>query len=112
MPLATPTIVLVAVESLVALSPLRCGLIERVLLPELLLRRCDQAEIVLGVLVVIFGRDRVAGALRVARKLDVFLGDVMSGSADLHVGAIRLIDPRQRIVMVAAAATAPPPPLW
>ena len=44
----------------------------RIVLPELLLRRRDQAEIVLGVLIVIFGRDRIAGGLRVARKLKYF----------------------------------------
>ena len=47
-----------------------------VLLAELLLRSGDQAKIMLCVLIVILGRDRVAGALRVARKLDVFFCDV------------------------------------
>src|SRR6185295_1552409 len=32
----------------------------RLVLPELLLRGCDQAEIMFGVLVVVLGRDRVA----------------------------------------------------
>ena len=58
----------------------------RILLAELLLRRGDQAEIVLGVLIVILGGDRIAGRLRVAGKLNVFLGDVMTVAADLHVG--------------------------
>ena len=47
-----------------------------VLLAELFLCRCDQAEIVFCVLIVILGRDRVAGTLRVARKLDVFFCNV------------------------------------
>lgn len=34
-----------------------------ILLPELLLRRGDQPEVVLGMLVVILSRDRIAGAL-------------------------------------------------
>ena len=70
----------------------------RLALPELLLRGGDQAEIVLGVLIVVFGGDRIAGGLRVARELDVFLGDVDGGAADLHVRAVRFVDPRQRIV--------------
>ena len=48
----------------------------RVALAELLLRRRDQAEIMLGVLIIVFRRHRIAGGLRVARELDVFLGDV------------------------------------
>ena len=45
-------------------------------LAKLLLRGGDQAEIVLGVLIVVFGCDRVAGTLRVTGKLEIFLGDV------------------------------------
>ncbi len=37
----------------------------RLVLPELLLRGCDQAEIMFGVLVVVLGRDRIAGRARV-----------------------------------------------
>ena len=46
-------------------------------LAELFLRRCDQAEVMLGMLVVVFGSNRVArcGA-RIARELEIFLGDV------------------------------------
>ena len=45
-------------------------------LAELLLGGRDQAEIVLGVLVVVLGRDRVTGRARVTRQLNVFFGDV------------------------------------
>jgi len=71
-------LVAVVVEHLVALLAAAFRTHERLLLslPELLLRRRDEAEIVLGVLVVVFGRNRVAGALRVASELDVFLGDM------------------------------------
>ena len=48
----------------------------RLVLPELLLRGCDQAEIMFGVLVVVLSRDRVAGRARVTRQLNVFFGDV------------------------------------
>ena len=62
--------------------------------PELLLRGRDHAEIVLGVLKVVLRPDRVSGRLRVTGKLNVFLGNVGSRSADLYVGAIGFIDPR------------------
>ncbi len=68
------------------------------LLPELLLRRGDEAEIVFGVLVVVFGRDRIAGASALARKLDVFFGDVRSGSADLDVRPVGLVNPGHRVL--------------
>ena len=81
---------------------LRLLVVVRVLLPELFLRRGDQAEIVLGVLVVVLGRDRIAGTLRVARELDIFLRDVGGGAADFHVGAVGLVNPRQRILWLFA----------
>ena len=54
-----------------------------------------------GMLIVIFGRHRIAGALRVARELDVFFRDMRGGAANLHVGSVRLVDPRQRILALA-----------
>ena len=44
----------------------------------------------LGVLVVVLGRDRIAGGLRVAGELNVFLGDVGGISADFHIRAVRI----------------------
>jgi len=73
----------------------------RVLLPELFLRDRDQAEVMFGVLEVIFRRDRIARGLRVARELKIFLGDMVGRAANLHVGAVGFIHPCQR-VMVAA----------
>jgi len=62
---------------------------------------------VLGVLEVVLGGDWIAGRLGVAGELKIFLGNVVCRSSDLHLWAIRLIDPRQWIVMVMpAAATA------
>ena len=101
-------VVVVAVHLVVAIAfarRRRC-LIVGVLLPELLLRRGDQAQIVLGVLEVVLGGDRIAGGLGVARKLQILLGDVVSGAADLHLRAVRLVNPRQWIVMMTAAAAA------
>jgi hypothetical protein len=63
-------------------------------LAELFLRRSDDAEIVLGMLVVILRRDRIAGALRVTSELQILFGDVGRGSADFYVRPVRFIRPR------------------
>src|SRR5262249_55424367 len=86
-------------------------LLLRLVLAELFLRRRDDAEIMLGVLVVVLGGDRIAGALRIARELQIFFGDVPGGGADLGLGAVRFVDPGQRvltaaILVVTAAASA------
>src|SRR5438093_8609585 len=60
----------------------------RLVLPELLLRGCDQAEVMLCVLIVILGRDRIAGRARVTRQLNVFFGDVRGSAADFDIGAV------------------------
>jgi len=62
-------------------------------LPELLLGGGDEAEVVLGVLVVVLGRDRVAGRASIARKLKIFLGDMGGGPADLDIRAVGFVDP-------------------
>jgi hypothetical protein len=64
------------------------------------LRRGDQTKVVLGVLVVVFGGDRIAGSRGVAGQLQVLLGDMVRGPADLHIRTVRLVDPRQRIVVM------------
>jgi hypothetical protein len=64
----------------------------------------------LGMLEVILGRHRIAGALRVAGKLKIFLGDVMRSPANLHLRPVRFVNPGERIVMMTAAtATAATP---
>ena len=103
--------VVLAVEIVVgalfaAAAGLRLLLLIGLVLPELFLRRRDQAEIMLGVLVVVFRRDRIAGRGRIAGKLDVFLGDVIGGASDFHIGAVRFVDARQRIMILAAASAA------
>src|SRR5436309_16135109 len=75
----------------------------RLALPELLLGGGNQPEIVLRVLVVVFGRHRIAGRLSVAGELDVFFGDVRSRSADFHIGTVRLVDPGQWVLALAVA---------
>ena len=91
------------------LALLRLLIVIRVLLPKLFLRRRDQPEVMLGVLIVILGRDRVAGALRVTRELDVLLRDVGGRAANFHIGPVRLVNPCQRILALAAMMTAATP---
>src|SRR5581483_8815493 len=54
-------------------------LLLRLVLPELLLGRRDDAEVMLRVLVIVLSRDRIAGALCITRELQIFLGDVGGG---------------------------------
>src|SRR5262245_55965058 len=72
-----------------------------IVLAKLLLRRGDHAIVVLGMLVVVLRRDRIARALCVARELNIFLSNVGWVPANLHVGAVRLVDTRHRIVTLA-----------
>ena len=89
-------VVIVAVETLVVpllVLPAGCALLRLlivvgVLLAELFLRGGNKTEIMLGVLVVILGGNRIAGALGVTRKLDIFFCDVRSRAADLNVRAV------------------------
>jgi hypothetical protein len=74
-------------------------------LAELLLRRRDQAEVMLGMLIIILGRDWVAGTLRVAGKLEIFFGDVRRRSPNFHVRSVGLVHTRQWILMMMMAAT-------
>lgn len=66
---------------------IRPGLL-RLILAELLLGCRNEAEVMFGVLIVVLRRDRVARALRIARKLDVFFCNVRGGAPDLYVGAV------------------------
>jgi len=70
-----------------------------ILLPELLLRGGDQAKIMLGVLEIIFGGNRIAGGLGIARKLKIFFGHVIGRSANLHIRAVRLINPGEGVLI-------------
>ena len=80
----------------------------RLALAKLFLRGRDQAEIMFGVLVIVFGGDRVAGTLRIAGQLKIFLGNVGSGSPNFHVRSIGLVHARQWILMMATFAVATP----
>src|SRR4051794_5191471 len=70
----------------------------RLVLAKLLLRRRDQAEIMLGVLVIILGRHRIAGTSRVARQLHVFFSHMGGGAANLDIGAVGFENPGHRVL--------------
>jgi hypothetical protein len=79
------------------------------ILSQLFLRGRDQAEVMFGVLIVVLGGDWIAGTLRIAGKLEVFLGDVGRRSPDFHVRSVRLVHTRQWIlVMMTTLAVATP----
>lgn len=89
------TVVIVAIEAVVSPLLLPTGrallgllVVVGILLAELFLRRGDKAEIMFGVLIIIFGSYRIAGSLRVTRKLDIFFRDVRSGAADFYVRTV------------------------
>ncbi len=74
-------------------------------LAKLFLRGGDQAEIMLGVLIIIFAGNRIAGALRVAGELEIFFGNVGRCSPDFYVLPVGFVHSRQRILMMMMATT-------
>src|SRR5579862_5072650 len=70
----------------------------RLILAELLLGRGNQAEVVLGVLIVVFRRDRIAGGACVTRKLHIFFSDVRGSTTDLDVGSVGFEHPGHRVL--------------
>src|SRR5215510_7864283 len=74
-----------------------------IVLAKLLLRRRNQTVVVLRVLVVVFRRDRIAGGLGIARELNVFFSNVGWISTNFDVGAVRFVNARHRIVVLAVA---------
>jgi hypothetical protein len=98
--------IIVAVVVATAVGALILGPEIRIGLPELLLRGRDHAEVVFGVLVVIFRRNGIARGLRVTRQLEVLIGDVVGGAADLHVGPVGLVDAGERILSLATVVVA------
>jgi hypothetical protein len=88
-------VVIIAVKSLFgvlltggALLLLRLLVIVWILLTELFLRGGNQAKVVLSMLVVVLGRNRIARTLRVARELDIFFRYMRSGAANFDVGTV------------------------
>ena len=100
-------IVVVAIVGEIGVHP-AAGLLLLVIgiaLAKLLLRGGDQAEIMFGVLIIIFGGNRISGALRVAGELEIFFGDVRRRSANFYVLPIGLVHSRQRILVMVATTT-------
>jgi len=83
-------------------------LIERLALAKLFLGGGDHAEIMFGVLVIVFGGDRVAGALRIAGELKIFFRNVGRGAPNFHVRSVGLVHARQRILVMTTLAVATP----
>ena len=73
----------------------------RIVLAILLLRRRNHSVVVLGMLIIIFGRNRITGGLRVTGQLDVFFCNVGGIAPYFHIGSIRLEDARHWIVTLA-----------
>ena len=84
------------------------------LIPELglllrLLRRSDQAEIMLCVLQITLGHDRIAGRLRVASELEILFANVVGSSPDLHIRPIGLVGACKRVGAFAVGVVAVAP---
>ena len=86
---------------------LRLLIVVGVLLAELFLRGGNETKIMFGVLVVILGGNRIAGALGIARKLDIFFRNVRSRAANFDVRAVRFVNARQRILAFAVVTASP-----
>jgi hypothetical protein len=72
-------------------------------LPELFLRCGDQAEIMLRVLMIVLGGNRISRRLGVTSKLQVFLGYVRRSASYFDIRSIRFVHPRERIMTLAVA---------
>jgi len=104
--LADRGLVVAVVISFVVAALVAARLIIGLGLAKLFLGGGDQPEIMLGMLIIVFGRDGVAGTLRIARKLEIFLRDMGSRAADFHVRSVGLVHARQRILVMATFAVA------
>ncbi len=58
------------------------------------LGRSDQSVIMLGVLQVVLGGDRIASSMGISRELKVFLGDMLRVSSNFHVGTVQFVRSR------------------
>src|SRR5215472_8366493 len=106
-------LVVVAVEAVVAnvaahIALLLLLLVVGLTLPVLLLGGGDPTEIMFGVLVVVFGSNRIAGTLRIAGELQVLFSDVRGRAADLNVRSTGLVHAGQRILVMTTFAVATP----
>lgn len=75
---------------------------------ELLLRRHDDAIVMLGVLKITLRADQIPRRHRVARERSIFLGDMRGGAADFYIRAVRFEAAREWILRLAATTAASP----
>jgi hypothetical protein len=64
------------------------------------------AQIMLRMLIIALSHHRVAGDLRVATELKIFVGYRLRRAAHLHIGSIALVDAIQRVSATATTAAA------
>src|SRR5262249_37623594 len=76
-------------------------------LPELFLCRGDQTEIMLRMLEIVLGRNRISRRLRVTRMLQVFIGDDGRTASYFDIRPVRLVHPSGRFVPLAFALPHP-----
>ena len=57
----------------------------------------NKPEVMLGVLQIIFRRDRISAGMSISRELEVFFRHVMRVAAYFHVWSVRFVGSRQRI---------------
>ena len=72
---------------------------------ELLLRRHDDAIVMLGVLKITLRADEIARRHRIARERGIFLGDMRGRPADFYVRAVRFEAAREWILGLTATTT-------
>jgi len=72
---------------------------------ELLLRRHDDADVMLGVLKITLRADEIARRHRIARERGIFLGDMRGRPADFYVRAVRFEAAREWILGLTATTT-------
>jgi hypothetical protein len=85
--------VILQVILILAGRPLLTALCERLCS----LRSGNKPEVMLGVLQIIFSRDRISAGMSVSRELEVFFRHVMRVAAYFHVWSVRFVGSRQRI---------------
>ena len=99
------TVVITVIGRIIARAAARLLLGKRLTLAKLFLRGGDQAEIMLGVLIIIFRGDRISGTLRIAGELEIFFGDVRRRSPNFYVLPIGLVHSGQRILVMMMMTT-------
>jgi hypothetical protein len=75
---------------------------------ELLLRRHDDAVVMLGVLKITLRADEIARRHRITRERSIFLGDMRCCAADFYVRTVRFEAAREWVLGLTATTAASP----